>query len=60
MVKVAKKQMTDELSDVFNDMVDLDSDPSPSPYMRHTMSKKTSLLIGYFQKHIYWSFESMF
>lgn len=39
MVKVAKKQMTDELSNVFNDMVDLDSDPSPSPYMRHTMSK---------------------
>lgn len=39
MVKVAKKQMTDELNDVLNDMVDLDSDPSPSLYMRHTMGK---------------------
>lgn len=31
--------MTGELNDVLNDMVDLDSDPGPLPYMRHTMSK---------------------
>lgn len=34
-----KKKMTGELNDVLNDMVDLDSDPGPLPYMRHTMSK---------------------
>lgn len=32
-----KKRMTGELNDVLNDMVDLPSDPSSSPYMRRGM-----------------------